>query len=47
MDIASLQAFVAVAEFRSFSLASQRLYLTQPAISKRVAAAKAYAEGQT
>ena len=37
MDIASLQAFVSVAETGSFSLASQQLFLTQPAISKRIA----------
>lgn len=37
MDIANLQAFVSVAEFGSFSEASEHLYLTQPAISKRIA----------
>jgi DNA-binding transcriptional LysR family regulator len=37
MDIASLQAFRAVAETGSFSLAAERVYLTQPAVSKRVA----------
>lgn len=37
MDVASLNAFVAVAETTSFSLAGERLHLTQPAISKRVA----------
>ena len=37
MDIATLQAFVAVAETGSFSVASERLFLTQPAISKRIA----------
>ena len=37
MDIAALQAFVAVAESGSFSVASERLFLTQPAISKRIA----------
>lgn len=36
MDIANLQAFIAVAETGSFSLASEQLYLTQPAISKRI-----------
>jgi len=36
MDIANLTAFVAVAESGSFSVASEQLYLTQPAISKRV-----------
>ncbi len=37
MDIASLQAFVAVEKHGSFSLASEKLFLTQPAISKRIA----------
>lgn len=37
MEITALQAFVAVAEAGSFSQASERLYLTQPAISKRIA----------
>ncbi len=38
MDASSLQAFVAVAETGSFSAAAVRLHLTQPAISKRIAA---------
>ena len=38
MDIASLHAFITVADTGSFSLASDKLYLTQPAISKRIAA---------
>ena len=38
MDFASLKAFIAVAENRSFSLAAERLFLTQPAVSKRIAA---------
>ncbi|MFK8080907.1 MAG: LysR family transcriptional regulator [Granulosicoccus sp.] len=38
MDFPSLKAFVSVAEYRSFSLAAERLFMTQPAISKRVAA---------
>jgi DNA-binding transcriptional LysR family regulator len=38
MDIAALKAFVAVAEVRSFSLAAEHLFLTQPAVSKRVSA---------
>lgn len=38
MDLASLNAFVAVADTRSFSLAAERLHLTQPAVSKRIAA---------
>ena len=37
MDTQSLNAFLAVAETESFSLAAQRLHLTQPAISKRIA----------
>lgn len=38
MDTQHLQAFVAVAETGSFSGAGQRLHLTQPAVSKRIAA---------
>ncbi len=38
MDISSLHAFVSVAETGSFSRASEQLYITQPAVSKRVAA---------
>ena len=37
MDTNTLQAFVAVAEARSFSKAAERLYLTQSAMSKRIA----------
>jgi DNA-binding transcriptional LysR family regulator len=37
MDTQSLQAFLSVAETESFSLAAQRLHLTQPAVSKRIA----------
>lgn len=37
MDIDSLKAFVAVAESASFSLAANRLHITQPAVSKRIA----------
>lgn len=37
MDIGSLNAFIAIAETGSFSGAGERLYLTQPAISKRIA----------
>ncbi len=36
MDIANLQAFIAVAEHGSFSTAAEQLFLTQPAVSKRV-----------
>jgi DNA-binding transcriptional LysR family regulator len=38
MDIPNLQAFVAVAENASFSAAAERLFLTQPAVSKRITA---------
>lgn len=37
MDIPNLQTFIAIAECGSFSEASEQLYLTQPAISKRIA----------
>lgn len=37
MDIAGLQAFITVAEHHSFSLAAETLFLTQPAVSKRIA----------
>ncbi len=36
MEIASLQTFIAVAEGGSFSRAADTLFLTQPAVSKRV-----------
>ena len=38
MDISTLNAFLAVARFQSFSKASDALHLSQSAISKRVAA---------
>ena len=38
MDINALQAFIEVARKESFSLASESLFITQPAISKRIAA---------
>lgn len=38
MDIAALKAFTAVADAGSFSAAAEHLFLTQPAISKRIAA---------
>ena len=38
MDTNSLQAFIAVAQRASFSQAAQQLHLTQPAVSKRIAA---------
>ncbi|WP_156496883.1 LysR family transcriptional regulator, partial [Alcanivorax sp. HI0083] len=37
MDTPTLTAFMAVAETGSFSAAAERLYITQPAISKRIA----------
>ncbi|AHG40418.1 LysR family transcriptional regulator [Pseudomonas syringae CC1557] len=37
MDLANLNAFIAIAETGSFSGAGERLYITQPAISKRIA----------
>ncbi len=38
MNINDLHAFVSVSEHGSFSLAAEALYLTQPAVSKRIAA---------
>jgi len=37
MEITNLRAFMAIAESGSFSAAAERLYLSQPAISKRIA----------
>lgn len=37
MDTVNLQTFIAAAELESFSLAAEQLYLTQPAVSKRIA----------
>ncbi|QLF91875.1 LysR family transcriptional regulator [Pseudomonas sp. ABC1] len=37
MDLANLNAFIAIAETGSFSEAALRLHLTQPAVSKRIA----------
>lgn len=37
MDTQSLQAFITVAETRSFSRAAELLHITQPAVSKRIA----------
>ena len=37
MDLASLDAFLAIADSGSFSAAGERLHLTQPAVSKRIA----------
>lgn len=41
MDISALHAFLAVADSASFSQAAERLFLTQPAVSKRIAALEA------
>ncbi|MFV1998539.1 MAG: LysR family transcriptional regulator [Acidiferrobacterales bacterium] len=41
MDIPSIQAFLAIAETGSFSLAAERVFITQPAISKRIASLEA------
>jgi len=41
VDLNALQALVAVAETGSFSRASEQLFITQPAISKRIAALEA------
>jgi len=38
MDTANLKTFIAAAELASFSLAAEQLYLTQPAVSKRISA---------
>jgi len=38
MDFQDLDTFVAIAEDGSFSTAAERLHLTQPAVSKRIAA---------
>lgn len=36
MQIAQINAFLAVAEFESFSRAAEKLHITQPAVSKRI-----------
>ena len=41
MDIPNLHAFISVADTGSFSTASEQLYITQPAVSKRVSALEA------
>lgn len=38
MDLANLHTFIAIAEQGSFSLAGEKLHITQPAVSKRLAA---------
>ncbi|MEE9444306.1 MAG: LysR family transcriptional regulator [Cocleimonas sp.] len=37
MDLSNYKAFIAVADHNSFSKASEVLYITQPAVSKRIA----------
>lgn len=37
MDTQTLQAFIDVADYGSFSIAAEHLYITQPAVSKRIA----------
>lgn len=46
MDLSGLAAFVAVAEHGGFSLAAERLHLTQPAVSKRIAQLEASVEAR-
>jgi DNA-binding transcriptional LysR family regulator len=46
MDTQNLKAFMAVAQLQSFSAAAAQLHLTQPAISKRIAALEADLEQQ-
>jgi DNA-binding transcriptional LysR family regulator len=41
LDLNALQAFAAVARWESFSAAAEHLFLTQPAVSKRVAGLEA------
>ena len=37
MDLSSLKTFISIADSGSFSAAAERLFLTQPAVSKRIA----------
>lgn len=46
MDIQQLQAFVAACEALSFSMAAERLHLTQPAISKRITSLEHHLEAR-
>lgn len=46
MDIPSLTAFLTVAECNSFSLAAEKLHLTQPAVSKRIASLESQLDTQ-
>jgi len=41
MDIPAIQAFLAVAETGSFSRAAERVFITQPAVSKRISSLEA------
>ena len=41
MDTNTLQAFLTVANTSSFSIAAEKLFITQPAVSKRIAALEA------
>ena len=38
MDILNLQTFISVSDAGSFSRASEQLFITQPAVSKRISA---------
>jgi len=42
MDTESLKAFITVAQYGSFSQAARTLFVTQPAVSKRIAALEAH-----
>ena len=44
MDTASLQAFLTVVKSNSFSIAAEQLFITQPAVSKRIATLEAELE---
>lgn len=44
MDILSIQTFVSVTQTRSFSKTAEQLFLTQPAVSKRIAALEEHLE---
>lgn len=44
LELSNLQAFIAVAQSGSFSLAAEHLHLTQPAVSRRIAALEAELE---
>lgn len=46
MDIANLNAFIAVAQSRSFSRSAENLQITQPAVSKRISALEASLSSQ-